>query len=348
MKKIIIPIIIIAMIIVLFAPLHIVTYKDGGTTAYTSLTYKVVKWNRINADSIFDKTDIYFFPDNFKNIDSLWSEEKAKLVNKFQGVVRELNDTTAIVEPFAEEEERRSSDRISFNISNFEKMNVAVDDIVEVTYKGDITETYPAGVNAIGWELVIFECDDADEPAFFVAKKPVIYLYPKKETNVSVSLSLKGKLTCAYPKYEDMWQVTAKPDGTLTDKQGQTYNYLYWEGETKAKYDFSQGFCVKGEDTAKFLESALEKLGLNRKEANEFIVYWLPLMQDNPYNVISFQTDAYTDNAKLNINPVPDTLIRVFMAYKPVNKYQKIKKQELVQPERNGFVAVEWGGAEVK
>ena len=76
----------------------------------------------------------------------------------------------------------------------------------------------------------------------------------------------------------------------------QTYNYLYWEGETYAQYDLSKGFCVKGEDTAAFLEDALEQLGLTRREANEFIVYWLPLMEHNPYNKISFQTDIYTDN----------------------------------------------------
>ncbi len=81
------------------------------------------------------------------------------------------------------------------------------------------------------------------------------------------------------------------------------YNYLYWEGDIYANYDLTKGFCVKGEDTAKFLEDSLEKLGLNRKEANEFIVYWLPLMQNNRYNIISFQTNIYTDAAKLNLNP---------------------------------------------
>ena len=40
------------------------------------------------------------------------------------------------------------------------------------------------------------------------------------------------------------------------------------------------------------------QLGLNREEANEFIIYWLPQMQDNAYNLISFQQDVYTDSAK--------------------------------------------------
>lgn len=78
----------------------------------------------------------------------------------------------------------------------------------------------------------------------------------------------------------------------------------------------SKGFCVKGKDTAAFLEGALEQLGLTRREANEFIVYWLPHMEQNPYNIISFQTDAYTNAAELKVSPEPDTLIRVFMAWK--------------------------------
>ena len=177
--------------------------------------------------------------------------------------------------------------------------------------------------------------------------KPVIYLYPEKETEVSVRLTLDGRLTCTYPEYGDGWKVTARPDGTLTDESGQSYNYLYWEGETEAQYDLSRGFSVRGEDTAAFLEDALSKLGLDRREANEFIVYWLPLMQDNEYNIISFQTDAYTDSAKLDITPAPDTLIRVFMAWKPSDKYVQIEEQELSAPERSGFTAVEWGGTKL-
>lgn len=192
----------------------------------------------------------------------------------------------------------------------------------------------------------IEESDFVLEP--YVDYKPVIYLYPEKETEADVKLTLNGRLTCTYPAYNDGWTVTASPDGTLTDAKGQVYNYLYWEGETFTQYDFSKGFCVRGEDTARFLEDSLEKLGLNRREANEFIVFWLPLMQENEYNVISFQTDAYTESAKLEVIPSPDTLIRVFMAYKPSDEFVEIEPQHLTSPERRGFTVIEWGGTEVK
>lgn len=186
------------------------------------------------------------------------------------------------------------------------------------------------------------------EPEPGVAYKPVIYLYPTEKTEVSVRLLLDGKLTCTYPAYRESWCVTAEPDGTLTDAAGQTYNYLYWEGETAAQWDMTKGFCVKGEDTALFLEDALTKLGLNRREANEFIVYWLPLMEENSYNIISFQADPYTDAAKLQITPNPDTLIRVFMVWHATDSFTELPPQELTAPERNGFTVIEWGGTELK
>ena len=178
------------------------------------------------------------------------------------------------------------------------------------------------------------------------AEKPVIYLYPEQEQEVSVRLDYDGELTCTYPEYKDGWTVTAKPDGRLTDRTGTEYNYLYWEGTSDWEYDFSEGFCVAGEDSAQFLEGALAKLGLTRREANEFIVYWLPRLEANAYNLISFQTEAYTEHAGLVIEPEPDTVIRVFMAYQPTDSRQEIPEQELDAPARTGFTVVEWGGCE--
>ena len=180
------------------------------------------------------------------------------------------------------------------------------------------------------------------------AEKPVIYLYPEQETAVSVSLNYDGTLTATYPAYENGWHITAEPDGTLHDENGNEYSYLFWEGENNTDYDFSKGFCVAGADTADFLCETLAEIGLTPREYNEFIVYWLPKMQDNPYNLISFQSEAYTDAAKLDIDPTPDSVLRVFMAWKPLHRAQNIEPQTFASFERNGFTVVEWGGCEVK
>lgn len=178
--------------------------------------------------------------------------------------------------------------------------------------------------------------------------KPVIYLYPEKELDVSVKLYYGGTLTCTYPEYGEGWSVTARPDGTLIDKAtGKEYSYLFWEGVTDVEYDMSRGFCVRGEDTAEFLQETLAKIGLTPREYNEFIVYWLPKMQENEYNLISFQYEAYTDNAVLDISPAPDSILRVFMAYLPLAEEVKVEPQEFGTFVREGFTVVEWGGTEI-
>lgn len=180
--------------------------------------------------------------------------------------------------------------------------------------------------------------------------KPIIYLYPEEETEVSVTLGYPEKITTSYPKYENGWKVLAKPDGTLIyNKTGRELYSLYWEGENNIDINTEEGFVVKGEDSAKFLEEKLAILGLNEREAEEFIVYWLPQLESNKYNFIRFETlDKINEDMPLEISPKPDTLIRVWMEFKGLDKYEKVKEQQLQTPERKGFVAVEWGGIKLK
>lgn len=177
-----------------------------------------------------------------------------------------------------------------------------------------------------------------------VCYKPVIYLYPEEETDVTVKLGFNGRLTVTDPEYGEGWTVTARPDGTLICG-GEEYPYLFWEGDRDFDLDTSAGFCVNGEDTEEFLLEKLAYLGLNEHETAEFMEFWLPYMRKNPYNVITFAGTDYTDNAALDISPAPDTVIRVFMVFSPVEEYVDIPAQTLEKaPERSGFTVVEWGG----
>jgi hypothetical protein len=183
--------------------------------------------------------------------------------------------------------------------------------------------------------------------------KPVIYLYPTQAEKVKVELDYKGKIIADYPSYDYSkkgWEVTAYPDGKIINQDGKEYSYLFWEGESTnpISYDLSTGFIVKGEDTIKFLQETLSKIGLTPKEYNEFIVYWYPKMKDNKYNLIHFVDKQYTDTAPLTITPKPDSMLRVFMVFKPVDGLVKVKSQEMKSFNRTGFSVVEWGGTELK
>jgi len=71
-------------------------------------------------------------------------------------------------------------------------------------------------------------------------------------------------------------------------------------------------------------------------------------MEGNAYNLIYFQDTVYTENAKLEINPQPDGVLRVFMAWKGLDAPVEVEAQTLKGFERNGFTVVEWGGAEIE
>ena len=125
------------------------------------------------------------------------------------------------------------------------------------------------------------------------------------------------------------------------------YSYLFWEGVSNAEYDLSKGWCVPGDETAGFLQETLAALGLTPEEYNEMIVYWLPQMEKNPYNLITFQQECYTDSARLDISPQPDSLLRVFMAWNPLEQPVDVQPDTLVPFQREGFTVVEWGGCKL-
>ena len=179
--------------------------------------------------------------------------------------------------------------------------------------------------------------------------KPIIYLYPITETQVNVKLWTPENLLHTYPKYnsEQWWNVVAQPNGDLEDIDTWRKLYaLYWEWKFDNETNFDEWFVVAWKDTIPFLEEKLSILWLNEREAEEFIVYWLPQMEDNKYNLIRFETiEEQNENMPLNITPTPDTVIRVMMDWKVINEPVEIPEQQLFTPERNGFTVVEWWGS---
>ena len=118
---------------------------------------------------------------------------------------------------------------------------------------------------------------------------------------------------------------------------------LYREWKTRNETDFDEWFVVEWKDVISFLEEKLAILWLNEREAEEFIVYWLPQMESNEWNLIRFETiEEQDENMPLNIAPDPDTVIRVMMDWKAIDKPIDIPEQRLTTPERNGFTVVEW------
>ena len=199
---------------------------------------------------------------------------------------------------------------------------------------------------------ITYEKENIEKPNPETAK-PVIYLYPEQETKVNVQLTFNGTLISTYPTLPpEGWTVTAQPDGTLTDEEGRSYRYLFWEGVADVDWKQDSGFLVKAEDAREFLEQSLTQLGLNELEQNDFITYWLPKLEKNGESFVTFAAEQYTDNAILTVTPQPDSVLRVQMLISKVDDsnraaFQKLLEQELPRFEREGFVLVEWGGTDL-
>lgn len=200
-------------------------------------------------------------------------------------------------------------------------------------------------------DLVIQLSENPNNPKIIVAK-PVIYLYPTKKTEIDLQLKFKGKLLTTFPKYDKNWDVIAEPNGQIFDKKtNRYYSSLFWDGTIdfpEEHYKYDDGFIVPKEKLTEFFIEKLEYIGLNNQETNEFIQYWLPILERNKYNFIHFLVNEECNEiASLNIKPKPETIIRVYMEFHGLENFINIKEQQLIRTERKGFTIVEWGGADV-
>lgn len=183
--------------------------------------------------------------------------------------------------------------------------------------------------------------------------KPIIYVYGQAGQDVNVQLGYPDALTVSYPIYlaEYGWNVRVQSDGSLYDASiGRSLYALYWEGQTGVKTMRDTGFVVHRDQLIPFLEKTLDQLGLSEREAEEFIVYWLPQLQESEYSYIYFETaDNIEANMPLLVNPAPNHVIRVWMTWTPLDHAIDIPMQELnvvdrKQIENSDLYVVEWGG----
>jgi len=202
--------------------------------------------------------------------------------------------------------------------------------------------------------------------------KPVVYLYPPRDTDVTVRLPGQTSIVRSVPVYEDRWHVHADPWGNLSDLsparscasidgtypglayapaacRENRYPYLYWSGTIKgvAYPKASGGWAVSRDELPAFLAKRIRDAGLNEKEATDMAAYWTPVLlaKNAPYYRISFlQTRELNAFAPMTITPRPDTVIRLFLDWEPLTGSVRIEPQDLQAPQRNGFTVVEWGG----
>ncbi len=186
-KRIVIILIVIGLLAVLFTPIPIGVCNDGGTRVYSALTYKIVDWNRLTGESTYNKTCVYFFPNNFRTIDDLWWEEGAEYSLSFLAKVIEVNDSRVIVEVVeCDWQSFQIGDIVSCGTKQLENADAEIGSIVEITFNGFVEETYPPRIGATDWQVY----DGEYMEYFFIAEileidENSVLVKPIKGDNIS-------------------------------------------------------------------------------------------------------------------------------------------------------------------
>jgi hypothetical protein len=179
--------------------------------------------------------------------------------------------------------------------------------------------------------------------------KPVIYLYPEQTQDISVKVTPTDRMTVSDPAYNDGWHVNSDSLSNITNLvDGKKYPYLFWEGYGKDVYDIPErGFVVERDNLNNFFDEKLLQAGLIGKEIVDFKDFWIPKMlkDDKPFYFVTFVDRKIIDKlAPLEINPKPDTIIRVLMDYRALENKIAVQGFNMKTPIRAGFTVVEWGG----
>lgn len=201
-------------------------------------------------------------------------------------------------------------------------------------------------------------------PSFFYewwtpACKPAIYLYPEKETEISVKVKPEGFITKSIPEYgENGWNIIAEPNGIIkpiTDNRQllTKYPYLYYEASIKnVTVPKDRGWTRKREELPSFFAATLPKLGLNEKEQKDFLDYWIPKLQEGENWYITLIDRKELDRVEpIEFSKQPDNFIRIRFYFEKLDEKNNSKfSLFLLTPNaynltpRTGFTAVDWGG----
>ncbi len=217
------------------------------------------------------------------------------------------------------------------------------------------TESFEDTSNPSDSTLESCSCSDEDsswanDPFDFPpgVKKPIIYFYPEEEIDLTVTFYDEDRLMTTYPKYEGGWNIHLKEDGTFTTGDSdREYYALFFDEVPNYTCNFTEGFYVTKDNAISFLEEKMDYMGFTNRETDEFIMYWLPILESNEKSLVYFeQTEERNEECPLEFSLEPDTLIRTIIHIKKVNEPTFIQEQTLTHYERNGFTVTEWGGIE--
>lgn len=172
------------------------------------------------------------------------------------------------------------------------------------------------------------------------ADAPNLYLYPVETTRVTVALGfpLGGEVVLSDPPYEEGWEVTVEPDGTIEGE----HPYLFYEARLPYRVQRETGWVLPADGLEAGFQRLLAAYGFRGREITDFVDYWLPRMTGAPYyGIHPLPADELVT---LAVSPAPDRIQRLWLFMEPLAAPLSVTPPPAPGPlVRDGFTAVEWG-----
>jgi len=184
--------------------------------------------------------------------------------------------------------------------------------------------------------------NDTTDHGDMVVKKPNIYVYPNEKMTLDIQINFPhgGEIIESIPEYNSGWEIEVIPSGLINNH----FRYLFYEARIPALLQKEFGWEVEGAHLSSFFQGNMKALLFSPQEIDDFIDYWIPLLDMSKSYVIypSFNEDL-EDVIELGFSVEPDNLIRVFYIIEEQQSDKPIEPPQLPLFKREGFVVLEWG-----
>ncbi|MFV0593525.1 MAG: PKD domain-containing protein [Draconibacterium sp.] len=173
-------------------------------------------------------------------------------------------------------------------------------------------------------------------------EKPNIYIYPDSQLNLCLKINfpIGGNIVKSIPEYGDGWCFNVDKNGIIDNQ----YTYLFYESIQPDIYQYEKGWCIKKDSLSSFFKQNMKMYNFSNAEIQDFIDYWIPLLNKADYYKIYPQTNKIIDNIiQLDFSEKPDNVYRLFYGIVETDKYYELEKPTILAFNRNGFYVVEWG-----
>jgi len=173
-------------------------------------------------------------------------------------------------------------------------------------------------------------------------KKPNIYIYPIEAIDLSVQISFPngGKILESIPDYNGAWEIHVLPSGLINNE----YEYLFYEAQIPELLQRDFGWVISGTYLESFFINNLDSLKFSMKEIDDFVEYWIPLLDDKKKYIIYPQFSYVLDDiVQLKFSKKPDNVIRVFYLIEEHREGETKNIPQMPSTSREGFTIMEWG-----